>query len=107
MPAPSRKRSAFNCVALPDLPTTLEAGIPNSDYNFWVGMAVPSKTARSIVTKLHQHTQKALQAPDIAERMARLGAEQMLMTPQQFDAYIKAEIKTNAELVKAAGIQVN
>ena len=92
---------------LPDLPTTLEAGIPNSDYNFWVGMAVPSKTARGIVAKLHQNTQKALQTPDLAERMAKLGAENMLMTPQAFDAYIKAEIKTNAALVKAAGIQVN
>jgi tripartite-type tricarboxylate transporter receptor subunit TctC len=92
---------------LPDLPTTLEAGIPNSDYNFWVGMAVPAKIPRSIVAKLHQNTMKALQAPDLTERMAKLGAEQMLMTPQQFDAYIKAEIGTNAVLVKAAGIQVN
>ena len=99
----SSKRTA----ALPDLPTTLEAGIPNSDYNFWVGMAVPSKTARSIVTRLYQNTEKALQAPDLNERMSKLGAEQMLMTPQQFDAYIKAEIRSNAVLVKAAGITVN
>ena len=99
----SSKRSS----ALPDLPTTLEAGIANSDYNFWVGMAVPSKTARGIVTKLHQGTEKALQAADMNERMGRLGAQQMLMTPQQFDAYIRNEIATNAALVKAAGIQVN
>ena len=92
---------------LPDLPTTLEAGIPNSDYNFWVGMAVPAKIPRSIVAKLHQNTMKALQAPDLTERMAKLGAEQMLMTPQQFDAYIKNEIGINAALVKAAGITVN
>ena len=99
----STKRSS----ALPDLPTTLEAGIPDSDYNFWVGMAVPAKTSRGIVTKLYQNTQKALQAPDLNERMAKLGAEQMLMTPQEFDAYIKKEIATNAALVKAAGITVN
>ena len=99
----SSKRSSV----LPDLPTTLEAGIPNSDYNFWVGMAVPSKTARGIVAKLHQNTQNALQAADLNERMARLGAEPMLLTPPQFDAYIKNEIATNAALVKAAGIQVN
>jgi tripartite-type tricarboxylate transporter receptor subunit TctC len=70
-------------------------------------MAVPSKTARGIVAKLHQNTQKSLQTADLAERMAKLGAEDMLMTPQAFDAYIRAEIKTNAVLVKAAGIQVN
>ena len=70
-------------------------------------MAVPSKTPRGIVTKLHQATQKALQAADLNERMAKLGAEQMVMTPQEFDAYIKKEIGLNAALVKAAGITVN
>jgi tripartite-type tricarboxylate transporter receptor subunit TctC len=70
-------------------------------------MAVPSKTSRGVVAKLHQSTEKALQAPDLNERMGKLGAEQILMTPQQFDAYIKKEIVTNAALVKAAGITVN
>ena len=44
---------------------------------------------------------------DLNERMAKLGAEQMLMTPQEFDAYIRKEIGANAALVKAAGITVN
>jgi tripartite-type tricarboxylate transporter receptor subunit TctC len=96
----STKRSA----ALPDVPTTLEAGIPNSDYNFWVGMAVPSKTPREIVNRLHQETAKALGAEAVQNSMAKLGAESMLMRPEEFDAYIRNEINTNAELVKAAGI---
>ncbi|MEQ1776229.1 MAG: tripartite tricarboxylate transporter substrate binding protein [Burkholderiales bacterium] len=99
----STKRSS----ALPDLPTTLEAGVPNSDYNFWVGMAVPSKTPGGVITKLHQSTLKTLQTADITERMAKLGAEQMQMTPREFDAYIKTEIGANATLVKAAKINVN
>ena len=99
----STKRSA----ALPELPTTLEAGIPNSDYNFWVGMAVPARTPKAVVEKLHQNTQNAIRAPELNERMARLGAEQWLMTPQEFDAYIRKEIAANAALVKAAGITVN
>ena len=70
-------------------------------------MMVPAKTPRDIVTKLHQNTQRALQAPDMQERMAKLGAEPMLMTPAEFDAYIKKEIASNAALVKAAGIAVN
>ena len=101
--AGSTRRSS----ALPDLPTTLEAGVPNSDYNFWVGMIVPVKVPSGIVTRLHQDTLKTLQAGDVAERMAKLGAEQMQMTPQQFDAYIKNEVGINAALVKAAGITVN
>jgi tripartite-type tricarboxylate transporter receptor subunit TctC len=96
----STKRSA----ALPDLVTTLEAGVANSDYNFWVGMFVPSKTPREIVAKLHQEAAKALGMKEVKDSMAKLGAEAMLMRPEEFDSHIKNEIVTNATLVKAAGI---
>ena len=101
--AGSTKRSS----ALPDVQTTLEAGIPNSDYNFYVGMMVPSKTPRAIVDMLYQNVVKVLQNPDTKERMGKLGAEPMLMTPVEFDAWIRKEIASNAALVKAAGITVN
>ena len=97
----SSKRS----LALPDLPTTLELGIPNSDYNFWVGMFVPAKTRREIVNRLYQELITTLQSPDVREKMARLGAEPMEYRPDQFNAYIREEIATNATLVKAAGIE--
>jgi tripartite-type tricarboxylate transporter receptor subunit TctC len=96
----SSKRSA----ALPNVATTLEAGIPNSDYNFWVGMVVPSKTPRDIVNRLHQETAKALDNKEVRASMAKLGAEAMLLRLDEFDSYIRNEIKTNAALVKAAGI---
>jgi len=99
----STKRSS----ALPDVPTTLEVGIPNSDYNFWIGMMIRSKTPRHVVSKLHENTVKALQAPDTKERLGKLGAEPMIMTPAEFNDYIKAEIAANAKLIKAAGIPVN
>jgi tripartite-type tricarboxylate transporter receptor subunit TctC len=96
----STKRS----LALPDVATTLEAGIANSDYNFWVGMAVPSKMPREVVNRLHSETAKALESAEVRASMAKLGAEPMLMKLEEFDAYIRNEIKTNAVLVKAAGI---
>jgi tripartite-type tricarboxylate transporter receptor subunit TctC len=96
----STKRS----LALPDVATTLEAGIANSDYNFWVGMAVPSKTPREVINRLHAETAKALESAEVRASMAKLGAEPMLMKLEEFDAYIRKEIKTNAALVKAAGI---
>jgi tripartite-type tricarboxylate transporter receptor subunit TctC len=96
----SSKRSA----ALPELMTTIEAGIANSDYNFWVGMFVPSKTPRDIVNRLHQETARALDVKEVRDGMAKLGAEAMLLRPDEFDAYIRNEISTNAVLVKAAGI---
>src|SRR5712672_2386055 len=96
------------CAALmPELPTTLEAGIADSDYNFWVGMFVPSKTPREIVNRLHQETARALDRKEVRDSMAKLGAESMLMRPEEFDAYIRNEIKTNAVLVKAAGISAS
>jgi tripartite-type tricarboxylate transporter receptor subunit TctC len=97
----SSKRSA----ALPNLQTTLEAGIPNSDYNFWVGMAVPSKTPREVVTRLHQATIKALDDKEVRASMAKLGAEPLPMGLDEFATYIRNEVKTNATLVKAAGIK--
>jgi tripartite-type tricarboxylate transporter receptor subunit TctC len=97
----SSKRSA----ALPNLATTVEAGVANSDYNFWVGMAVPAKTPRDIVNRIHQETAKALESKEVRDSMAKLGAEPMLMRLDEFAAYIDKEIKTNAVLVKAAGIK--
>jgi len=96
----SSKRSA----ALPNVATTLEAGVPDSDYNFWVGMVVPSKTPRDIVNRIHQETAKAIESKEVRASMAKLGAEPMLMRLDEFDGYIRNEIKTNATLVKAAGI---
>ena len=97
--------STRRSLALPDLPTTLETGVPNSDYNFWVGMFAPAKTPREVVNHLYLETAKALRAADVREKMARLGAEPMDYNPEQFNAYLREEIAANAALVKAAGIK--
>ncbi|HKW39496.1 MAG TPA: tripartite tricarboxylate transporter substrate binding protein [Burkholderiales bacterium] len=98
--------STRRSLALPDLPTTLEAGVPDSDYNFWVGMFAPSKTPRETVQKLYQEAAKALHSPDVREKLGRLGAEPMEYTPEAFNAYLRREIAANAALVKAAGIKL-
>ena len=98
----STKRSA----ALPDLPTTVELGVPDSDYNFWVGMFAPAGTPRDIVDRLHAETAKVLANPEVRARLAQLGAEPLLMEPKEFDREIAREIATNAALVKAAGIPI-
>jgi len=99
----SSKRAA----ALPDLPTTLEAGYANSDYNFWIGMFAPAHTPRDIVERLNQETLKLLGTAAVREKLATLGGEPMAMTPAAFDVFIKDEIAMNAALVKAAGIKAN
>lgn len=90
--------------ALPDVPTTAEAGVPGSEFNFWIGMMVPAKTPREIVNRLNAEVLKALALPEVKERFVQLGADAWTTTPEQFDAYIKAEIVSNAALVKAAGL---
>jgi tripartite-type tricarboxylate transporter receptor subunit TctC len=98
----SPKRSS----ALPQVPTTAEAGVPGSEFNFWIGMMAPAKTPREIVNRLHDEVEKALATPEVKERFATLGADAWTLKPEQFDAYIKDEIKSNAVLVKAAGLEV-
>ena len=97
--------SSRRASGMPDTPTTEEAGVPNSAYNFYVGMSVPAKTPRDIVAKLHAETVKALQSPETRDRYAKLGVDAQIFTPEQFDAYLHDEVASNAALVKAAGIK--
>ncbi|RYF73660.1 MAG: tripartite tricarboxylate transporter substrate binding protein [Comamonadaceae bacterium] len=90
--------------ALPDVPTTTEAGVPGSEFNFWIGMMAPAKTPKAIVNRLHDEVVKALATPEVKERFLKLGADAWTLKPEQFDAYIREEIKSNAALVKAAGL---
>jgi tripartite-type tricarboxylate transporter receptor subunit TctC len=93
--------------ALPDVPTTVEAGYPNSEYNFWAGVFAPAKTPAEIRAKLHAEIAKALQNPATREKLLGLGADPMPLSSAQFDALVRTEIETNTQLVKAAGIKVN
>ncbi len=99
--------SPTRALALPDVPTTLELGLPNSDFTFWLGMFVPKKTPREIVDALYRESQKVAQSKDAQEKFAALGGEPMAMTPAEFDALIRREQDMNAALVKAAGIKAN
>lgn len=98
----SPKRAA----ALPQVPTTAEAGVPGSEFNFWIGMMAPAKTPKEIVDRLNAEVVKALNTPEVKERFATLGADAWTLKPAEFDAYIHEEIKSNAALVKAAGLEV-
>ncbi len=93
--------------ALPDVPTSLEAGYVNSDYTFWTGLFAPAKTPREIVERMNREVQKVLSAPAIQERLVQHGVDPMPIAPTAFDALIKGEIDSNTALVKAAGIKLN
>src|SRR5262245_48030297 len=93
--------------ALPDVPTTLEAGFIDSDYPIWWATFVPAKTPRDIVDKLHRETLKAIQAPLVQEKLRTIGVDPLVLTPAELDAHIKNELSMNAALVKATGVKAN
>jgi tripartite-type tricarboxylate transporter receptor subunit TctC len=104
--APLAVGSAKRTALFPDLPTTVEAGYPNSEYNFWIGALVSAKTPRPIVERLNKEFNAALQLPDVKDRMAKLGVDPLDMSMDEFNAMLKKELADNADLVKRAGIKL-
>jgi len=86
-----------------DTPTLDEQGLKGFETGSWFGMAAPAGTPRDIIMKLHAASTKAIQAPDIRDRMSAEGAEFVGDTPEQFLAFIKSEIAKWAKAVKASG----
>ena len=84
-------------------PTLDEQGLKGFETGSWFGMAAPAGTPRDIIMKLHAESTKAIQAPDIRDRMSAEGAEFVGDTPEQFAAFIKAEIVKWGKAVKASG----
>jgi tripartite-type tricarboxylate transporter receptor subunit TctC len=99
--------SPMRASTMPGLTTTLEAGYPDSDYTFWIGVFAPSQTPAEIVAKLHQELQMALQAPAVKDKLAALGVEPMPLTTAAFGAQVKEETSRYATFAKAAGLKPN
>jgi tripartite-type tricarboxylate transporter receptor subunit TctC len=90
--------------ALPNVPTTVEAGLQDASYLFWTAMFVPANTPRPIVDRLHEETRKALETPVVRERLARLAVEPFQMTAAEFEAYFRNDLAATIKLVREAGI---
>ncbi len=99
--------SAKRSPSLPDIPTTLEAGFKNSDYNYWTGMLAPAKTPRDIIDRLYAETTKALALPDVQAKLAQNGVEPSPLSPTEMDAMNKREIDLNIQIAQAAGLKFN
>jgi tripartite-type tricarboxylate transporter receptor subunit TctC len=93
--------------AAKDIPTLDEQGLKGFETGSWFGMAVPTGTSNAIITKLHAESTKALQAPDLRDRMVAEGAEFVGDTPAQFTAYIRSELDKWGKAVKASGAKVD
>ncbi len=90
---------------LPDVPTAIEAGMPNLDVTTWYGIFAPAGTPRAIVTQLNREINQAMQSADVREKLAAQSTDAIVGTPEEFGAYVKKEISKWADVVRKAGIQ--
>ena len=97
------KRSAM----FPDLPTVAEAGVPGFEYDQWYGLLASAKTPRPAIQLANKEVVRILNLPDIKERMLTQGATPTPTTPEEFDAFIRSEVKRFAKVLIAAGAKIN
>jgi len=89
--------------AMPDVPTVAESGLPGFEASNWFGLMAPAGTPPEIATRLNAEAAKALQAPEVREKLAALGFEIRSSTPQEFTALLKSETEKWAKVIKASG----
>ena len=90
----------------PDVPLLSEEGVPGVNSNPCWGMVAPAGTPPAIVKKIHAAVVRHLNAPDLKPRLAEMDFEVVANTPEEFGAFIRAEIPKFAKLVRDAGVKV-
>ncbi len=91
----------------PDLPTMIEAGVPDYVVTSFFGVVAPAGTPAPIVARLNAVINDALKSEAVQSSMARLGAAPTIETPEAFGAFIAAEMRKWTEIAKAAGISID
>ncbi len=89
---------------LPAVPTLAEAALPGFEYTFWNGLWAPAGTPGALCEQIARELGEIVAGAEVRERLARLGAEPLAMTPAQFAAFVKREIE-NAQRVVKAGVR--
>ncbi len=97
----SRTRAAV----LPEVPTMIEAGLGSYDVVLWTSLFAPAGTPKPVLDAVHAQAVKALQAPDVRERMAGLGIDAVGNTPEQLGAILKADLEKWTAVAKSAGVK--
>jgi tripartite-type tricarboxylate transporter receptor subunit TctC len=90
----------------PDIPTISEAGLPGYEMTLWNALFAPAGTPREIISRLNGEVLKSLQAPDMQERLAAVGASPGGGTPEEFGAYFRNEVEKFGKIVRATGMKL-
>ena len=97
--------SAKRASSLPEVPTMQEAGVKGFDISQWQGVLAPAGTPRPVVDRLNAEIVKAMHAPDVHERIAVQGGNEIVSgSPQEFSSLIRKELGQYAQLIKDAKI---
>jgi tripartite-type tricarboxylate transporter receptor subunit TctC len=96
--------TAKRAAALPNVPTTEEAGLKDAAYHFWTGLFAPEQTPKPIIAKIYDETRKALAVPTVQDRLLKVGVEPMVMSSAEFDAYFRDDVASTVKLARDAGI---
>jgi tripartite-type tricarboxylate transporter receptor subunit TctC len=91
---------------LPDVPTIAEAGVPGYEATIWLGLMAPAGTPQPVVAKLNAEVNKILERAEVKEAWAKQGATPLVMSPAEFDKYLRTDIEKWAKVVHTAGIKV-
>jgi tripartite-type tricarboxylate transporter receptor subunit TctC len=89
----------------PDIPTVAESGVPGYEVTTFYGVSAPAKTPRAIIDRLHAEIVRALNSPDVRDRLQALGADPVGNTPEQYTAFMQNEIAKWTKVIRAAGIK--
>ena len=92
--------SAQRSPALPDVPTVNEQGFSGFDDLTWIGFFAPAGTSQDLVNRLNAEINRALSAPDVAERLGQLGLEWRSNTSGEFAAFLRDEVPKWAKAVR-------
>ena len=93
--------------ALPNVPTVAEQGLAGFDASSWYGLVAPAKTPEPVLAKLRDAAAKILEAPDVVARIRELGSEPGALFGNDFAAFMAAETKKWAEVIRAAGAKAD
>lgn len=91
---------------LPDVPTFAEAGLPEYDFQIWMGVLAPAGTPKDIVDKLAAEIGRILAMPDVKQQLSAQGLDVSYRPPEQFGALIRADLDRFGNVIKAAGIKI-
>jgi tripartite-type tricarboxylate transporter receptor subunit TctC len=100
--------TARRAAAMPDVPTLAEAaGLPDFDAGAWIGYAAPAGIPRDVLLKLSTEMQKALNSPDIKEKLLSAGLDPVTSSPDEMPAFMRREQERYAAVIKNANIRID